>query len=95
MSAWTKSPCVWLQHGDAQARLTISTLRGGDGERCLQFTIQQPEIPSRAEIFYYQTRDTLLQRQPDMCVITAWNYQTEIKTFSPGYQGEWKVCFPQ
>ncbi len=57
---WFQTPCVWLRHGDAQARLTISTLRGGGGDRCLQFTIQQSEIPSRAELFYYQTRDTLL-----------------------------------
>jgi hypothetical protein len=57
---WFQAPCVWLRHGDAQARLTISTLRGGGGDRCLQFTIQQSEISSRAEIVYYQTRDTLL-----------------------------------
>lgn len=57
---WFQTPCVWLQHGEAQARLTISNLRGGGGDRCLQFTIQQSEIPGRAEIFYYQTRDTLL-----------------------------------
>jgi hypothetical protein len=57
---WFQTPCVWLRHGESQARLTISTLRGGGGDRCLQFTIQQSEIPGRAEIFYYQTRDTLL-----------------------------------
>jgi hypothetical protein len=56
---WFQAPCVWLKHGDAQARLTITTLRG-EGERCLQLTIQQSEITSRAEIFYYQTRDALL-----------------------------------
>src|SRR5438067_1635540 len=49
---WFQAPCVWLRRGDAQARLTISTLPGGGGDRCLQFTIQQSEIPSRAEIFY-------------------------------------------
>jgi len=57
---WFQAPCVWLRHGDAQARLTISSLRDGGGARCLQLTIQQTEIPSRTEIFYYQTRDTLL-----------------------------------
>jgi hypothetical protein len=57
---WFQTPCVWLRHGDAQARLTISALRGGGGEQCLQFTIQQSEITSRLEIFYYQARETLL-----------------------------------
>lgn len=57
---WFHAPCLWLLHGDAQARLTISPLRGSGGERCLQFTIQQREVNSRCEIFYYQNRETLL-----------------------------------
>jgi hypothetical protein len=57
---WIHTPGVWLQHGEAQARLTISTIRGAGRERCVQFTIQQREIQNRGEIFYYQTRETLL-----------------------------------
>jgi hypothetical protein len=54
------TPCAWLRHGDAQARLTISPLRGGGGERTIQFTIQQRELDTRGEIFYYQNREALL-----------------------------------
>jgi RING finger family protein len=57
---WFQPPAVWLQHGKTHARLTISPLRGSGRERVVQFTIQQREIKSRGEIFYYQTRDTLL-----------------------------------
>jgi hypothetical protein len=57
---WLRSPSVWLQYGDAQARLSISRLRGGGRERIVQFTIQQREFSSRGEIFYCQTRDELL-----------------------------------
>jgi hypothetical protein len=57
---WFHSPSVWLQHGAAQARLTIYLLRAPGGERCLQLAIQQPDIDCRCEIYYYQTRDTLL-----------------------------------
>jgi Prokaryotic RING finger family 1 len=57
---WFRTPSVWLRHGEAQARLTISTIRGSGGERCLEFTIQQREAAGRCEIFYYQTREALL-----------------------------------
>lgn len=57
---WFHAPAVWFQHGQAHGRLTISPLRGAGRERVVQFTIQQREIESRAEIFYYQTREALL-----------------------------------
>jgi hypothetical protein len=54
-----RTPSVWLQHGEAQARLMVSKIRGSS-ERCVHFTIQQREAASRCEVFYYQTRDALL-----------------------------------
>ena len=57
---WFHAPAVWLQHGEAQARLTVSPLRGAGGQRVVQFTIQQREIDSRCEIYYHQTLDSLL-----------------------------------
>lgn len=57
---WFHWPSVWLQHGQAQVRLHFVPLRDGTGDRCLQLAIQQPDIPSHCEIFYYQTRTALL-----------------------------------
>lgn len=57
---WFSWPTVWLQHGKAQVRLNFVPLRDGTGDRCLQLAIQQPEIKSRGEIFYYQTRTAML-----------------------------------
>jgi hypothetical protein len=57
---WFSLPTVWLQHGQAQVRLNFVALRDGTGDRCLQIAIQQPEVKSRGEIFYYQTRTALL-----------------------------------
>jgi hypothetical protein len=59
---WFQAPCVWLRHGEAQARLTISRLRGSE-DRYLEFTIQQRSVAWRCEIFYDQTRESLLPRQ--------------------------------
>jgi hypothetical protein len=59
-SSWLSAPSIWLRHGEAQARITVVKVRGSRHERCLQMTIQQRDIKSRCEIFYYQTRDTLL-----------------------------------
>jgi hypothetical protein len=57
---WFSDPSVWIQHGDARARLTINHLRGSGGERSLQFVIHQREVRCRCEIFYHQTRSSLL-----------------------------------
>jgi hypothetical protein len=60
---WFYTPSVWLQHGEAQARLTLFPLRGARGEKCMQLALQQREIDLRTEIYYYQTRDALLPIQ--------------------------------
>ena len=57
---WFHAPSVWLQHGQAQVRLNFAPLKDGTGDRCLQIAIQQGDAKSRCEIFYYQTRPTLL-----------------------------------
>jgi hypothetical protein len=57
---WFHWPSVWLQHGQAQVRLHFASLRDGTRDRCLQIAIQQRDIASRCEIYYYQTRPALL-----------------------------------
>lgn len=57
---WCYFPGATFQHGDARARLTLVPLRSHTGERCLQLAVQQLEITSRCEIFYYQTREAML-----------------------------------
>jgi hypothetical protein len=56
-------PSASLQHGHAHVRLGFLPLRDGSGDRCLQFAIQQGDIASRCEIFYYQTRPALLPQR--------------------------------
>ena len=57
---WFQEPGVWLRHGTAQARLTVTPIRGSRYERCVLFTMEQREVQTRFEVYYYQTRETLL-----------------------------------
>jgi hypothetical protein len=66
---WFHWPSVWFQHGEAQARLTVSPLRGAGNDLCLQMTIQQREARSRCEIFHSQNRPSLLPLQRGLSAI--------------------------
>jgi Prokaryotic RING finger family 1 len=57
---WLHWPSVWLHHGAAQVRLNVLPIRRSGGERCMQLAIQQREVASHCEIYYYQTRATML-----------------------------------
>ena len=63
------APCLWLQHGSAQASLTAVAVPRGGGERYVQMAIQQREIQTRCEIYYYQTRQSLLTLRRDLSPI--------------------------
>lgn len=57
---WFQRPSVWLQHGQASARLTLTTPKGGGGEHLLQMTIQQRDVRAQCEIWYHQARPALI-----------------------------------
>lgn len=57
---WFHEPSAWIQHGMAHGRLTIFSLRGSVGERCLQMTIQQRDLTCRCEIYHHQARGELV-----------------------------------
>jgi hypothetical protein len=55
---WFHRPSVWLVHGQAQVRINLVPL-GGGSTYYVQVAIQQRDIATRSEIFYYQTRESL------------------------------------
>lgn len=60
---WFHRPSVWLAHGHAQVRVNLIPLGGGGSHYYLQVAIQQRDIKARTEIFYYQTRESLLPQR--------------------------------
>ena len=59
---WFHRPSVWLAHGHAQVRVNLVPL-SGSGQYYVQVAIQQRDVSTRTEIFYYQTRESLLPQR--------------------------------
>lgn len=58
---WFHRPSAWLNYGHAQVRINLIPLTGGGSrQHNVQVAIQQRDIMTRTEIYYYQTRASLL-----------------------------------
>jgi hypothetical protein len=57
---WFSDPSAWMQHGEAQGRVTLWRIRSGGGNKCVQMTLQQRDVRTKCEIFLHDTRPSLL-----------------------------------